>query len=187
MSTTLRKKMEADAAAVVVTTSAQERLAAMVAQLVRAEQDQARAQAEADAHAQRARELREQQIPSYMLDELGCRELTLVDGTAIRVATEVHPNVLAANKPRLFVWLARHGFDSLIKNTVTVEFGKGQDGEADTLYQQLASKYESVREKKDVHPQTFKAFVREQLAAGTTLPSFVELNEVRTTKVTKGK
>jgi predicted NACHT family NTPase len=61
-----------------------------------------------------------------------------------------------------------HG--DLIKNTISVDFGRGEDNDAADLKQGLNDMGRSYTDKTGVHPQTLRAFVREQVESGQTLP-----------------
>jgi hypothetical protein len=54
----------------------------------------------------------------------------------------------------------------LIKNTVTVSFGKGEDQKAQELISDLASRHLTPEEKTEVHPQTLRAWAKERIEKG---------------------
>ena len=62
-----------------------------------------------------------------------------------------------------------HG--DLIKNNVSVSFGKGEDSNAVSLKSELEAKGLVVDQKQDVHWQTLRGFVKEQIEKNKTLPS----------------
>ena len=63
-----------------------------------------------------------------------------------------------------------NGHEDLIKNTITCDFGRGEDGNAKVLKETLTGSGVSYTDKTAVHPQTLKAFVREQVESGQNLP-----------------
>ena len=69
-----------------------------------------------------------------------------------------------------FNWLKTNGHEDIIKNVVSVQFGRGEDGKADYLLGNLQSQGFSPATKRWVEPMTLKAFVREQVEKGTDLP-----------------
>jgi len=123
-------------------------------------------------------QVKEVDLPT-MLDEVGVSKLE-VNGHAVSIKTEYFPNVVKANEPEFFDWLRRTGHDDLIKREVKVVFGKGEDRKAEELYTKLLARY-SVTQKQSVHPQTLRAFIREQMDRGANLPSVIDINAVRTT------
>ena len=70
-----------------------------------------------------------------------------------------------------FKWLRDNGLGDLIKNEVTVAFGRNEDNKASN-YATLAQGqgYEPVQKLK-VEPMTLKALVRERIEAGQDMPS----------------
>ena len=70
-----------------------------------------------------------------------------------------------------FSWLRDNGLGDIIKNDITVTFGRGEDNKA-SEYATLAKGqgYEPVQ-KVGVHPQTLKAVVRERVESGQDMPT----------------
>lgn len=118
----------------------------------------------AEAHARR---LREEALPEAMA-ELGLAELQLDDGTKISVALEVYCGIPAAERERAFQWLEDNDFGGLIKTEVKVPFGRNDDERAALrkLVQILESERFEYQAKQDVHAQTLKAWLKEQLREG---------------------
>ena len=75
------------------------------------------------------------------------------------------------NREAAYSWLRENGLGDIIKNDITVTFGRGEDNKA-AEYASLAQGqgYEPVQ-KIGVHPQTLKAVVRERLESGREMPS----------------
>ena len=67
-------------------------------------------------------------------------------------------------------WLRDNGHEDLIKNTISVNFGRGEDESASKLREALNNEGSSYTDKTGVHSQTLKAFVREQVESGQNLP-----------------
>lgn len=133
------------------------------------------------------RMLQEETIPAAF-DACGVTDLTL-DDLSVSVKTEYHPGVLKEHESAFFAWLRKHDFDGIIKNAVTVTFGKGEDQKAlDLAAKLLASRQKYVvATRQSVHANTLKAFVKEQVAkqeAGEKVPKFppvLSVNPVRAT------
>lgn len=139
----------------------------------------------ADLNAER-RKLADVAIPT-LFDSAGVNRLKLSDGTDVSIATSYHPNVKADDQPKLIAWLRKTGNDSIIKNDFRLSFGKGEEKLAAKLSTLLEKQRFVYSRKEDVNPQTFKAFVREQLEAKARLPKFIDPNPVRTTKIKAAK
>ena len=69
-----------------------------------------------------------------------------------------------------FAWLDENGFSDIIKNTVSVSFGREEDDSAKKLLETLDTDGYKTAQKKHVEPMTLKAFVREQVEKGSDLP-----------------
>lgn len=127
---------------------------------------------EADQALKQAKEkervLREETLPG-MMQELGVKKMALEDGSEITVAQEVYASVPADRKETAWAWLEANNFGGLIKTEVQVAFGKGELEEARKLLDDLATiGITNGTISRDVHPQTLKAFLKEQLASPKT-------------------
>lgn len=109
------------------------------------------------------RKLVEDILPG-MLKEAGVKEIKLDDGWQVAVDSTIRANINEENRDKAHKWLRSNGFGSLIKNTISVTFGMGEDKKADVLYHQLAKKYNTTKQDERVHPSTLRSFVEEVLA-----------------------
>ena len=89
----------------------------------------------------------------------------------IEVKDVYSATIPVASRESAFAWLRDNDLGDLIKNEVTVSFGRGEDDKA-TQYAVLAKGqgYEPVQKLK-VEPMTLKALVRERIEAGQDMPS----------------
>jgi len=115
------------------------------------------------------RRLREEAIPLLMF-ELGIRNIGLEDGTSIESSTEVYASVPAARKAEAFKWLDENDFSGIIKTQLEINFSRGDNELAKKWLQFLRSKDLDISMNESVHPQTLKAFIKEQIEAGTQIP-----------------
>ena len=115
------------------------------------------------------RELSEVDIPS-MLSELGLSEITLKDGNKISTSTYYSARISEDKREEAFNWLNNNGFGDIVKNTVSVSFGREEDDSARKLVDSLEDNGYATAQKKWVEPMTLKAFVREQVEKGSDLP-----------------
>lgn len=104
------------------------------------------------------------------LAETGLSEIKLLDGSKISVNQFYNASIPKDKVEQAFTWLRDNGHEDLIKNTITCDFGRGEDGNAKVLKETLTSSGVSYTDKTAVHPQTLKAFVREQVESGQNLP-----------------
>ena len=126
-------------------------------------------------------------IPTLM-QEMNISTLKLADGTSVEVKPVYGASILVAKREEAFKWLRENGLGDLIKNEVTVAFGRDEDNKASN-YANLAKGqgYEPVQKLK-VEPMTLKALVRERLEAGQEMPSdLFNLFTGNRTKITRNK
>ncbi len=111
------------------------------------------------------RELSEQLIPDR-LTQLGVSDLRLNDGSRISAEPFYSARISAANLDDSHNWLRDNGHGDIIKNTMTLSFGQGEDDLAKELVVSLSKQGFIPEEKEAVHPSTLKAFVKEQIESG---------------------
>jgi hypothetical protein len=103
-------------------------------------------------------------IPALM-DEMGVDRLD-VDGLTVSRKMMVHASIPVDRKDEAFAWLRDHNLDDIIKNDVTVSFGKGEDNVAGDVVGLLQERGFDPSTKTYVHPSTLKAFVKERVTDG---------------------
>ena len=109
-------------------------------------------------------------IPT-MMTEMNISTLKLADGSAVEVKPIYGASITSEKKEEAFNWLRNNGLGDLIKNEVTVSFGRNEDNKA-MAYATLAQGqgYQPVQKLK-VEPMTLKALVRERVESGQDMPS----------------
>jgi hypothetical protein len=109
-------------------------------------------------------------IPT-MMQEMNISTLKLADGSAVEVKPIYGASITADKKEEAFNWLRNNGLGDLIKNEVTVSFGRNEDNKA-VEYAVLAQGkgYQPVQKLK-VEPMTLKALVRERIESGKDMPT----------------
>jgi len=119
----------------------------------------------------RNQELLSGEVIPTMMTEMNISTLKLADGSAVEVKPVYGASIPAAKKEDAFNWLRENGLGDLIKNEITVAFGRNEDNKAQQ-YAVLAQGqgYEPVQKLK-VEPMTLKALVRERLESGQEMPS----------------
>jgi len=110
----------------------------------------------------------DEDLPSKML-ELGIKNFTLSDGSKIEVKETYGARISEEKKDKAFAWLRAKGESDIIKNTVTVRFGKEKDNEAQSLIEDLIKKQWEPEQKQEVHTATLKAWVKERTEKGLEL------------------
>ena len=125
------------------------------------------------------------EIPA-MMDDMQITKLKLKDGESVEIKKIYGAYIPPEQQEAAFKWLRNNGLGDIIKNDITVTFGKGEDNKA-AEYAVLAKGqgYEPVQ-KIGVHPQTLKAMVRESLESNQDVPSdLLKPFEGNQTKITR--
>jgi len=106
-----------------------------------------------------------------MMEEMHITKLKLKDGESVEIKKIYGASIPQEHQEAAFTWLRDNDLGDIIKNDITVTFGRGEDNKA-AEYATLAQGqgYEPVQ-KIGVHPQTLKAVVRERLESGREMPS----------------
>lgn len=113
--------------------------------------------------------LSENEIPNLM-QQAGISSLKLIDGSSVSFKPEYYAKIPVSKTDEAFDWLSSNGYGDLIKNQVSLTFGKSEDNVANSVVEDLKNKGHNVSQKKKVEPMTLKAFVREQIQNGQNLP-----------------
>ena len=126
-------------------------------------------------------------IPEIM-EALKMKTMKLADGSAIEVK-EIYSATIPLNKREgAYNWLREHGLGDLIKNEVTVSFGRGEDNKASEYADLARGRGLEPTQKLKVEPMTLKALFRERSENKQELPSeHFNLFKGNKTKITRSK
>ena len=116
------------------------------------------------------RKLTEQAIPEA-LAETGMRGFVMEDGSKVELKDFYSASISAARKAEAFQWLRDHGMDDIIKNTVSVRFGRGEDELCSRLLEILGTQGYPAEQAEKIEPMTLKAWVKEQVERGNEFPT----------------
>lgn len=112
----------------------------------------------------------------------------VVEGMRLRLSDGIHCNlpsktgiakakaedkkILLERKAKAFKWLKDNDHDGIIKNVIKVDFGKGEDENAEEFIKEVNKLFSglTLSQEKTVHTQTLKSFVKECLEAGEEIP-----------------
>ena len=121
-------------------------------------------------------------IPT-MMSEMGLAELKLHDGSHLKVSTSYRATITEANKEAAFNWLRNNGLGDIIKNEISVSFGRNEDNKAADYAELAKGQGFQPSQKMKVEPMTLKALVRERIEAGKEMPTeiFGVFSENKTT------
>ena len=121
-------------------------------------------------------------IPT-MMSEMGLSFLKLSDGSSLEVKTNYSASITQANKEKAFNWLRENNLGDIIKNEISVSFGRNEDNKAADYAELAKGQGFQPQQKLKVEPMTLKALVRERIEAGKEMPTeiFGVFSENKTT------
>jgi len=115
-------------------------------------------------------ELTDQDLPAAM-EEINMESFTLSDGSEVKVVPTYGGTIRADDRPQAHQWLRDNGYGDIVKNTISANFGMGEDNLAKDFYQSALDRGFQVDKKEAVHPMTLKSFVKEMTENGSEFPS----------------
>jgi hypothetical protein len=103
--------------------------------------------------------------------EMQITKLKLRDGESVEVKKVYGASIPKDQQEAAFEWLRNNGLGDIIKNDITVTFGRGEDNKAaEYAFLARGQGFEPVQ-KIGVNPMTLKALVRERLESGQDVPA----------------
>lgn len=135
------------------------------------------------------REITEQQLPDLMASA-GVSEFKTKAGVKVKIHDFVRGSLPKeeGERKKALTWIEDQGAGDLIKDRVSIEFGRKEHNFAIEVRSILARAGVEFESKMDVHPQTLAAFARERLSNGESLPlDLLGLYAGRAAKVTVPK
>ena len=109
-------------------------------------------------------------IPT-MMAEMGLSHLKLMDGSSVDVKPNYSANITIANREAACNWLRNNGLGDIIKNEISVSFGRNEDNKAADYAALAQERGFQPTQKLKVEPMTLKALVRERIEAGKEMPT----------------
>ena len=134
-------------------------------------EDQVKSDEEALKNKQREVERISGEIIPTLLSEMGLSSLKLADGSAVEVKPYYAANISLKNREAAYNWLRSNGLGDIIKNEITVSFGRDEDNKATTYVNLAKGQGYQPTQKLKVEPMTLKALVRERIEAGKPMPT----------------
>ena len=120
--------------------------------------------------------LSDEDLPA-ILDELGLQSFKLDDGAEVTVKSTYGASIRVEDREAAYEWLREHEHDDIIKNTVSVSFGRGEDEKAKQFKELVEAQKSDVGyqlytadQKTEIHPSTLRAFIKERVETGEEFP-----------------
>ena len=111
------------------------------------------------------------EVITTMMSEMGLSHLKLMDGSSVDVKPNYSASITIANREAAFKWLRNNGLGDIIKNEISVSFGRNEDNKAADYAALAEERGFQPTQKMKVEPMTLKALVRERLEAGKSMPT----------------
>ena len=163
-------QMEKDQTEVIDKTSNIKSLAEEVKKL-RTMEDQIKLQEEALKISKKELEVVSAEIIPTMLSEMGLSSLKLADGSSVDVKPFYSATITVQHRDQAFNWLRINGLGDIIKNEISVSFGRNEDNKAAEYADLAKGQGYQPTQKLKVEPMTLKALVRERIEAGKEMPT----------------
>jgi len=113
-------------------------------------------------------------IQEFLLPEamaaVGMSEFKLTDGSKITIKEDIFASIRVERIENAMGWLVEQGLGDIIKDEVKVNLGRGDFEKAQGLITAIRELGFEPQEKKNVHPMTLKATIREQMGRGVQFP-----------------
>ncbi len=166
----LTNMFEKDAAALQVADNDLQGIAQMARRAKSLEKEIEDYEAELKQRKEQFRKLTEEAIPEA-LTGLGLKSFKMEDGSSIEVKAFYSASITEARRAEAFQWLRENGYDDIIKNTISVRFGRGEEALCAQAVATLREGGYPVEQAEKVEPMTLKAWVKEQVEKGREFPS----------------
>ena len=138
---------------------------------LQAQQEQLQMQEDAVKQKKKDIEYLSGEVIPTMLSEMGLSFLKLQDGSSVEVKTNYSATITQAKKAEAFNWLRENGLGDIIKNEISVSFGRNEDNKAADYANLARGQGLEPKQKLKVEPMTLKALVRERIEAGKDMPT----------------
>lgn len=122
------------------------------------------------SYKEQYRKLTEETIPEAMT-ELNMKKFEMEDGSLVSIKPFYSASISEARRAEAYEWLREHGYDDIIKNTVSVRFGRGEDELCSRLLGLLGTNGYPADQAEKIEPMTLKAWVKEMVERGNEFPT----------------
>ena len=187
MSEDLQKMFIKDAPQDVDNLTGAENLSDLVLQLQKLEDEVKEDEERLKTKKQRIDKLSGIAIPEIM-ESMKLKTMKLSDGSGIEIREMYSATIPVANREGAFNWLRNNGLGDLIKNEITVSFGRNEDNKASEYADLARGRGYQPSQKLKVEPMTLKALFRERSENNQELPAeHFNLFKGNRTKITRSK
>ena len=108
-------------------------------------------------------------IPDLM-NQMNLKTLKLRDGSEIEVQNKFFASILAAKKEEAYTWLRNNGLGDIVKNEITVRFGRSEDNKAQQYATLAKGQGYEPEQKISVHAGTLRLTLEDYQSRGGQIP-----------------
>jgi|TARA_B100000427_G_scaffold320128_1_gene319144 hypothetical protein len=134
-------------------------------------------QQEIDNHENKIKELKEREkyfsgivIPDLM-NQMNLKTMKLRDGSEIEVKNVFFASIPADQKEQAYNWLRDNGLGNIVKNEITVRFGRNEDNKAQQYAALAKGQGYDPEQKVSVHASTLRLTLEDLHTRGGKIPS----------------
>ncbi len=146
-----------------------DKVARLASEAARLQEDLDRTEEEAKHFKKALYKVTDELLPEA-LEELNLQKFTLKDGSEISVKPIYAASIPKDRRDEAYDWLREHGDGDIIKNNITVTFGKGEDQDAEAFMLVCGNQGFTPQQIEKIEPMTLKAWLREKVEAGHAIP-----------------
>lgn len=161
------------------------KLALLAQQQVELENERDDIQQELKRAEERLSLVRDSLLPDLM-EELGLSNFKTSNGLKIDVKKTITASAGGKKDPERFrkvcAWLKANGHGGLVKRTIGLFFGVGEEDVANEFTAAIADVSEkfgkTIMDEAEIHAMTLSSFVREQLELGVDIPEYFNVHRI---------
>ena len=134
-------------------------------------------QQEIEAQEEKIKELKEREkyfsnivIPD-MMNQMNLKTMKLRDGSEIEIKNVFGASILADKKMEAYNWLRDNGLGDIVKNEITVRFGRNEDTKAQQYADLARGQGYDPDQKVSVHASTLRLTLEDYHTRGGNIPS----------------
>jgi len=121
-------------------------------------------------HAKKAhRKVTDELLPEAM-ENLNLETVVMKDGSEISIKAIYGASIPKNRVDEAYDWLREQGYGDIIKNNITVTFGKGEDQDAQAFMLVCGDQGFTPQQTEKIEPMTLKGWFREMIESGKAIP-----------------
>jgi len=106
-----------------------------------------------------------------MMNSMNLKTMKLKDGSEIEISNKFYATALAEQRPAAYQWLRDNGLGNIVKNEITVRFGKDEDNKAQQYADLARGQGYQPEQKVSVNAATLRVALEDLHTRGGKIPS----------------